>query len=283
MKQRNIMYICLIVFMVFSSGFAQSKENLANTQNKSEKEEQSKYYSFKLKLNPINAKVEFLDTNIKYYDGMILKKGRYHISISAVGYESDDLWIDLDSNINQELFLKKKVIEKVKKDKTSKKPKTPQKVRNMLENYFSNAKELILDGKISDLYVDSKIDYYKAGYKTRDEVYKDKVRYYKRWTSMKYKIDKIQSTHLNANDDYVVNMDCSFDVYNEKKSKGIKGTFKAEFILDKDSLKIKSEKTSGLKSKKYGIRVVNGETIVDYDAIVTLKGYITIQIKQRKM
>ena len=63
--------------------------------------------SLDVKVTPSNAKVRILNIKPKYYDGMKLKTGKYHIEVSKKGYETIDKWISLKENENFNFELKK--------------------------------------------------------------------------------------------------------------------------------------------------------------------------------
>jgi len=56
---------------------------------------------------PSNAKVRILNIKPKYYDGIKLKKGKYHLEISKNGYRTINKWITLKQNENFNFELKK--------------------------------------------------------------------------------------------------------------------------------------------------------------------------------
>jgi len=57
-----------------------------------------KKYSLRVRTTPKNAQVKILNIKAKFYQGIRLKSGRYHVSISKKGYENLHFWIKLKSN-----------------------------------------------------------------------------------------------------------------------------------------------------------------------------------------
>jgi hypothetical protein len=60
--------------------------------------------------DPPNARVKLLNSNRGYYSGMELLAGRYHLEISASGYETKEEWLQIEKEEEQRIsvHLKKK-------------------------------------------------------------------------------------------------------------------------------------------------------------------------------
>jgi hypothetical protein len=105
-----------------------------------------------------------------------------------------------------------------------------------------------------DLYAD-KVNYFRAGWVTKDFIYRDKKKYYKRWPSMQMtflgivNIVNVGNHHNQKKVTYKI----GFDVYNYKKKKGIKGEAINTFIVQKTArgLQIVSDKQEVLYRKRY--------------------------------
>ena len=54
---------------------------------------------------PSNSKVRILNIKPKYYDGIKLKQGKYHIEVSQKGYKTINKWIFLKKNTNLNIEL----------------------------------------------------------------------------------------------------------------------------------------------------------------------------------
>jgi len=62
-------------------------------------------FSLSIQKTPSNAKVRILNIKPKYYDGIKLKKGKYHIEVSKKGYETTSKWIDLRKDMTFTIIL----------------------------------------------------------------------------------------------------------------------------------------------------------------------------------
>jgi hypothetical protein len=60
-----------------------------------------------IKVIPLDARIRIMNIKPKYYDGIKLKKGKYHIVISKDGYETLDQWISLNKDLVYVRALKK--------------------------------------------------------------------------------------------------------------------------------------------------------------------------------
>jgi hypothetical protein len=65
-------------------------------------------YSLSIISSPKSAKIKILNIKPKYYSGMKLKEGKYHIEISLAGYETLTQWVNLTKNESISFSLKKK-------------------------------------------------------------------------------------------------------------------------------------------------------------------------------
>ena len=65
-----------------------------------------KKYSLIVNTTPKNARVKILNIKEKFHQGLKLKAGRYHLSISEKGYETLQFWIKMNGNttLNESLL-----------------------------------------------------------------------------------------------------------------------------------------------------------------------------------
>ena len=66
-------------------------------------------YRLRILTTPNNAKVQIVEPKLKYYDGIELKRGKYHIKVSKSGYETYFKWIELDKDRDIYVTLKSKI------------------------------------------------------------------------------------------------------------------------------------------------------------------------------
>lgn len=52
---------------------------------------------------PANASIRILNITPKFYQGMELEPGRYHVDVSAAGYETQRLWVELSAGEDKEV------------------------------------------------------------------------------------------------------------------------------------------------------------------------------------
>jgi hypothetical protein len=130
---------------------------------------------------------------------------------------------------------------------------TRKEILSFIDKYISRGNSRDLQGVIS-LYSD-RVDYFRAGNVSKQFIYKDKVKYYKRWPSMQVtflSLDSIQDVPGKPNEK-VARYTIDFDVYNYQTNKGIKGrainTIKIQRVNGK--LKIISDKQKVLSRRKY--------------------------------
>jgi len=64
-------------------------------------------YTLNISTIPSNARIRIMNIKPKYYNGIKLKKGKYHIVITKKGYEKIDKWIYLDKDTFLTFTLKK--------------------------------------------------------------------------------------------------------------------------------------------------------------------------------
>ena len=76
---------------------------------KDEKQKVNKLYSLSINAIPSSSKIVILNIKPKYYDGMPLKKGKYHIQVSKSGYKTKKFWMNLDRNHEKNVELIKKI------------------------------------------------------------------------------------------------------------------------------------------------------------------------------
>lgn len=69
-------------------------------------------YKLTIQATPSNARIRIMNIKPKYYDGIKLKKGKYHIIVDKHGYYTIDQWIDLNKDEYFTADLQKKAYEK---------------------------------------------------------------------------------------------------------------------------------------------------------------------------
>ncbi len=126
-------------------------------------------------------------------------------------------------------------------------------ILSFLDKYISRGNSRDLNGVMA-LY-SKRVNYFRAGTVSKNFIYKDKVKYYKRWPSMQVGfigIDDIKNVKGRSNEK-IVTYSINFDVYNYSKRKGIKGQAINTVILKNENgtLKIISDKQKVLNRKKY--------------------------------
>ncbi len=130
---------------------------------------------------------------------------------------------------------------------------TRSQILSFIDKYISRGNSRDLNGVMA-LY-SQKVNYFRVGTVSKNFIYKDKVKYYKRWPSMQVgfiKIDDIKNVRGRSNEK-IVTYSIDFDVYNYSKRKGIKGQAINTVILKNENgtLKIVSDKQKVLSRRKY--------------------------------
>jgi len=128
---------------------------------------------------------------------------------------------------------------------------TNSQIYTFIDEYISRGNSRDLKG-VMTLYADH-VDYFRAGMVSRNFIYKDKRKYYKRWPSMQVEFVKINSIENGYGNEKIIMYTIYFDVYNYANKKGIRGKAINTVILKKinGSLKIISDKQKVLNRKKY--------------------------------
>ena len=126
-------------------------------------------------------------------------------------------------------------------------------IASFIDDYISRGNSRDLKG-IMALY-NKNVDYFRAGVVSKNYIYKDKVKYYKKWPSMQAKflhIDSIKNVSGYPNQK-IVKYSIDFDVYNYSTKKGISGQAINTILIEKDNghIKIISDKQKVLKKQKY--------------------------------
>ena len=127
---------------------------------------------------------------------------------------------------------------------------TESQILTFIDDYISWGNSRDLKGVMA-LYA-NRVDYFRAAKVSKDFIYKDKRKYYKRWPSMQVEFIKINNIERHGNENKVT-YTIFFDVYNYTKKKGIRGKAINTVILKKidGSLKIISDKQKVLSRRKY--------------------------------
>lgn len=73
-------------------------------------------YSLYVKRTPSDAKVEITDSALLYFDGVLLKKGKYKVRISKNGYYTKMVDVDLKNDFHMSVDLDKKPVKSIFKD-----------------------------------------------------------------------------------------------------------------------------------------------------------------------
>ena len=107
----DMKYYCkdmvLDITKLTSSKTQKELENILTHQNTKRIVTPIQKFSLSITTMPSPAKIKFLNIKPTYYDGMKLKKGKYHIEVSKKGYRTIDKWITLKQNENFNFELKK--------------------------------------------------------------------------------------------------------------------------------------------------------------------------------
>ena len=154
-----------IVFSVMNNG-NESKTYTAKPQNTYTPKPKIKkdpivYYSLTIETTPRDAIVRIMNIKPKYKNGIVLKKGRYHIRVDKKGYSRIDQWVELNKNEYFTAELKKIKVKKVIKDHTYKKveePKSNNTYRDKHPNSYNSSSDYYY-------YPKSKQDCYDRGLK----------------------------------------------------------------------------------------------------------------------
>jgi len=77
---------------------------------KKEKSVKPLRYSLSINPSPKSARIRILNIKPKYHNGIQLRKGKYHIEVSAKGYETLKKWVNLTSNNSFSFSLKKRSV-----------------------------------------------------------------------------------------------------------------------------------------------------------------------------
>jgi hypothetical protein len=135
-------------------------------------------------------------------------------------------------------------------DYTTPSSTTDRQILTFIDDYISRGNSRDLKG-VMDLYA-NRVNYFRADNVSKDFIYKDKKKYYKRWPSMQVEFIKINNIERYGNE-RTVTYTILFDVYNYAKRKGIRGKAINTVILKNinGSLKIISDKQKVLSRQKY--------------------------------
>ena len=127
---------------------------------------------------------------------------------------------------------------------------TDREISTFIDDYISRGNSRDLKGVMA-LYA-NRANYFRAGKVSKDFIYKDKRKYYKRWPSMQVEFIKINNIERYG-DERKVTYTIFFDVYNYAKKKGIRGKAINTVILKNINgfLKIISDKQKVLNRQKY--------------------------------
>ncbi|SMG66667.1 hypothetical protein BMETH_679_1 [methanotrophic bacterial endosymbiont of Bathymodiolus sp.] len=82
---------------------------------KEEKSEKSSKYALSIISSPLSARIRILNIKPKYHNGIRLSRGKYHIEVSASGYQTLKQWVNLTKNNSFSFSLKKKIVSARKK------------------------------------------------------------------------------------------------------------------------------------------------------------------------
>lgn len=87
--------------------------NQGTTEEKLAKKKSQKGHLF-VQTDPDNARVRILNIKPKFYQGIELKSGRYHVEVSAEGYETKKMWVALDTGEDKRVTLHlRKIVDKL--------------------------------------------------------------------------------------------------------------------------------------------------------------------------
>jgi hypothetical protein len=109
-------------------------------------------YTLSIKATPSDARIRIMNITPKYYDGIKLEKGKYHIIVDKQGYETIDQWITLEKD---EYFKAELNPKNISKEKISYTNKTPRMIceesgKNWKWNSLINKWECLTEKEIKD-------------------------------------------------------------------------------------------------------------------------------------
>ena len=178
---------------------------------------------------------------------LVLKRLRAKVKSQTQGKQSP--WYE--ASIDGDFFFSQspRIIES--KKPTNKKPSELE-VMEIINKYISVSSNKDIN-ELLKLYGD-RVEYFGAGIVSKDFVYDDKRNYYKRWPIV-YN-DFIRLLEIVSIDDgskTIVNYLANFDVYSNKRRKGVKGTAKNTIVLENQGgiFKIVSDKQNIINKTKY--------------------------------
>ncbi|WP_348653020.1 caspase family protein [uncultured Sulfurimonas sp.] len=95
-----------------TNGYKKTKQQVKSTKKSSFNFGDNAPSTFSLTINqtPSDARVSITNISPRYYDGMALEAGSYNIKVSKTGYYSKTGKVDLQSDLNIEISLKKKLV-----------------------------------------------------------------------------------------------------------------------------------------------------------------------------
>ena len=64
-----------------------------------------------MEMVPLGATVRILNIAPKFYQGMALDPGRYHVEVSKPGYKTEKTWVNLKAGENQRVEIKLEQLE----------------------------------------------------------------------------------------------------------------------------------------------------------------------------
>lgn len=98
----------------------------------------NKSYSLTVSSQPKESRIRIMNIKPRYKPGIRLKEGKYHIIVDSKGYESYDEWVELNTDINLSVVLKKIGIENTDSKKSDTNPVSSVKDWQVIRFPFKN-------------------------------------------------------------------------------------------------------------------------------------------------
>ncbi len=90
LKRNKIIYFGIVVWISIHIGFYTVENTHAQNQDNA-----TLKGTINIETKPDTARIRILNIKPKFYQGMELEEGKYHIEVSADGYETKKLWVSL--------------------------------------------------------------------------------------------------------------------------------------------------------------------------------------------
>lgn len=85
--------------------FPVSDKDIETAQKLLKEVERSRMSKLFVKTSPDSARVRILNIKPKFYQGIVLEPGKYHIEVSAIGYKTHRKWIEIDEGEDKRILI----------------------------------------------------------------------------------------------------------------------------------------------------------------------------------